>query len=201
MPKIKRNEVNKVTRPSTLVNRRILPGVKEREDLNRLLRVHDPDVAEANRAEITEKHAPLLRQIALEGSHAGSDPGARKQAITWLGRIATPDDLNILVQLVQFDPDATVRGAALLSLGASGAQLAAPILAAALASRDDVEAVAAAKALSSLADRIGADSVLTTISSIHDSGVSKLAKKALEAREVAPAKRKRSSTRRDEQES
>src|SRR5215510_14681200 len=103
MPRIKRDEVNKTTRPSTLVNRQILPGVKEREDLNRLLRVHDPEVAVANRTEITEKHSPLLRQIALEG-YIGGDPGARKQAIVWLGRIATPDNLNTLVKLVQFDP-------------------------------------------------------------------------------------------------
>ena len=70
-------------------------------------------------------------------------------------------------------------------------------LAAALASRDDVEAVAAAKALYSLADRIGSDSVLATIASIQDAQLSKLAKKALEARETARRVRKRSSTRRD----
>jgi HEAT repeat protein len=197
MPRIKRDENNQATRPSTLVNRRILPGVQEREDLNRLLRVHDPEVAEANRAEITAKHAPLLRQIALEGTHAGGDPGARKQAIAWLGRFAAPDDLNVLVKLAQFDPDPGVRGAALVSLGASGVQLAAPILAAALASRDSVEAVAAAKALYSLADRIGADSVLASISSIRDAGLSKLVTKALEAREMVRKGRKRSSTRAD----
>jgi HEAT repeat protein len=194
MPKIKRDEDNQPTRPSTLVNRRVLPVVQERENLNRLLRVHDPEVAAANRIEITTQHAPLLRQIALEGPHAGGDPGARKQAIAWLGRLAAPDDLNVLVQLAQFDPDAGVRSAALVSLGASGLQLAAPILAAALASRDAVEAVAAAKALYSLADRIGADPVL---SPIRDARLSKLAKKALDAREMVPRGRKRSSTRAD----
>lgn len=197
MPKKKRDETNHATRPSTVVDRRMLPGVQEREDLNRLLRVHDPEVAAANMAEITVKYAPLLRQIALEGPHAGGDPGARKQAIAWLGRFAAPDDLNVLVQLAQFDPDAGVRGAALVSLGASGVQLAAPILAAALASRDAVEAVAAAKALHSLADRIGADTLLASISSIRDVGLSKLAKKTLEARETVPRGRKRSSTRAD----
>jgi HEAT repeat protein len=196
MPRTRNDEVSKATRPSTLVNRRILPGVKEREDLNRLLRVHDPEVAEANRAEIKAKYALLLRQIALEG-HAGGEPGTRKQAIALLGDIATPDDLNILVKLVQFDADPTVRSASLVSLGKSGTQLAAPILAAALASRDDVEAVAAAKALYSLADRIGPDSVLATISSIQDAQLSKLAKKALEARQTARRVRKPSSTRRD----
>jgi hypothetical protein len=90
MPRIKRDEINVTARASTLVNRRILPGVQEREDLNRLLRVHDPEVAAANRAEITAKHAPLLRQIALEGPHAGGDPGARERAIAWLGRFAAP---------------------------------------------------------------------------------------------------------------
>jgi HEAT repeat protein len=197
MPRIRRDEVNQATRPSTLVNRRLLPGVQEREDLNRLLRAHDPEVAAANRSEITAKHAPLLRQIALERPHAGGDPGARKQAIAWLGRFAAPDDLNILVKLAQFDPDPGVRSAALGSLGATGVQLAAPILAAALASRDAVEAVAAAKALSSLADQIGPDAVLATISTIRDAGLSKLAKKTLEARERVPRKQKRSATRAD----
>ena len=197
MPKIRRDETSQTTRPSTLLNRRILPGVQEREDLNRLLRVHDPEVAATNSAEITAKHAPLLRQIALEVPQAAGDPGARKQAIAWLGRFATPDDLNVLVKLGQFDADPAVRGAALVSLGASGAQLAAPILAAALASRDAVEAVAAAKALHSLADRIGADRVLASISSIRDAGLSKLAKKALEAPKVVARARKRSATRAD----
>jgi HEAT repeat protein len=153
-------------------------------------------VAESNRAEITAKYAPLLRQIALEGQAAG-EPGTRKQAIALLGDFATPEDLNILVKLVQFVADPTVRSAALVSLGKSGTHLAAPILVAALASRDNVEAVAAAKALYSLADRIGSDSVLAIISSIQDAQLSKLAKKALEARQTARTVRKRSSTRRD----
>jgi len=198
MPRIRRNEIDQVTRPSTLVNRRILPGVQEREDLNRLLRVHDPEIAAANSAEITAKHAPMLRQIALEGSNAGGDPGARKHAIAWLGRFASPDDLNILVKLAQFDPDAGVRGAALISLGASGVQLAAPILAAALASRDALEAVAAAKALHSLADRIGTDPVLATISSIGDAGLSRLAGKTFEAREKATRAQKSARTGADD---
>jgi HEAT repeat protein len=198
MPKTKRYENNQATRPSTLVNRRILPGVQEREELNQLLRVHDPEVAAANSAKITAKHSPLLRQIALEASpQAGGDPGARKRAIEWLGRLAAPDDLNVLVKLAQFDPDAGVRGAALVSLGTSGVQLAVPVLAAALTSRDVVEAVAAEKALYSLADRIGADPVLASISLMRDARLSKLAKKALEAREMMQRERKRSSTRKD----
>jgi HEAT repeat protein len=196
MRRIKREEMSQTTRPSTLVNRRILPGVQEREDLNRLLRVHDPEVAAANRAEIRAKHARLLRQIALEGPAEG-DPGTRKQAIAWLGRLAAPDDLNVLVKLAQFDPDSGVRSAALVSLGASGVELAAPILARALVSRDAVEAVAAAKALNSLADRLGSDSVLASISAIRDAGLHKLATKALEPREMVPRRRKRSSTRAD----
>jgi HEAT repeat protein len=194
---MKREKSDQAARRSTLLNRRIVPGVQEREELNRLLRAHDPEVAASNRAEITAKHAPLLRQIVQEGAHAGGDPGVRKQAIAWLGRFATPDDLNILVSLARFDPDPGVRGAALISLGASGVQLAAPVLAAALASRDATEAVAASKALYALTDRIGADPVLSAISSIRDAGLSKLAKKVLKAREAAARGRRRSSTRAD----
>ena len=197
MPRTKHDEVNQATRPSTLLNRRVLPGVQEREALNQLLRVHDPEVAEANRAKITTEHAPLLRQIALEGSHAGGDPGTRKQAIAWLGRFAAPDDLNVLVNLAQFDPDSGVRAAALVSIGTSGVQLAAPILAATLASRDAVEAVAAAKALGLLADRVGVDPVLASISAIRDAEPYKLAKKAFQMRGGVLKRRKRSLTRTD----
>jgi len=178
------------------VNRRLLPGVAEREELNRLLRVHDPDDS-APAGEIAAKHAPMLRQIALEASHTGGDPNARKRAIAWLGQFATAEDLNVLVGLAQYDADPTVRGAAVLGLGASGLQLAAPILAAALRSRDAVEAAAASKALSSLADRIGQDRVLASISSVRDAGLSKLAKKALAMREAKTRRAKSAPTRAD----
>lgn len=197
MRKIKSEDTSRPTRESTLVSRRILPGVQEREELNALLRVHDPEVAAANRDKITAQHAPLLRQVALEGPTTGGDPATRKQAIAWLGRFAAPEDLNVLVSLAQFDPDAGVRGAALFSLGATGVHLAAPILAAALSSRDAVEAVAGAKALAALADRVGADQVLVSISSIGNARLAKLARKALDAREKAPTGRKRASTRAD----
>lgn len=197
MPRINRDKQSETTRPSTLVNRRILPGVLEREELNRLLRAHDPEVAAANSAEITAAHAPLLRQIALEPPTAAGDPGVRGNAITWLGRLAAPDDLNVLTRLAQFDADPGVRGAALLSLGASGVQLAAPVLAAALVSRETVEAVAAAKGLRLLAKRVGTDTVMASISRVRGAAVSELAKKALVAGEPSEKGRKRQATRAD----
>jgi HEAT repeats len=185
------------TRPSRLVNRRILPGVEERETLNRLLRAHDPEVAAENLSKISAAHAPLLRQIALEGQQAGGDPAVRKHAIALLGRFAAPEDLNALVGLAQFDADTGVRAAALVSLGTSGVQLAAPILAAALASDDTVEATAGAKALHALADRIGADVTLASISPGGGARVSRLVKQAFEARAIQARGRKRSATRAD----
>jgi len=198
MPKRKKTESSEATRPSTLTNRRLLPGVREREELNRLLRVHDPDTGSANETEISAKHAPMLRQIASEVSQTGGDPGVRKRAIAWLGRFAAPEDLNTLVALAKYDPDPNIRGASVLSLGASGVQLATPVLAAALRSRDVVESVAAAKALGALADRIGADRVLASITSTRDVALSRLAKVALAAREAKRRGRKRSSTFADE---
>src|SRR5262249_34882095 len=178
MPTRTRMESGEATRPSTLVNRGLLPGVQEREQLNRLLRVHDPDPDQAGESEISPKYAPILRQIASEPSATGGEPVVRLRAIAWLGRFAAPDDMNALVALAQYDPDPNVRGAAVLSLGASGLQLAAPILAAALRSRDVVESVAASKALGALADRIGADRVLVSISSMGDAPLSRLARAA-----------------------
>lgn len=199
MARSKRYERDLATRPSKLVDRRILPGVQDREGLNLLLRAHDPEVALTNRAEITATYLPLLRQIAMERPLAGGDPAARKAAIAWLGRFAGPEDLNLLTELAQFDPDPGVRASALISLGSSGVGLAAPVLAAALASEDDLEATAATKALNSLADRIGVGSVRSSISLGRDASVDKRVKKALEGRQKSVRSRrpKRSSTRAD----
>jgi len=199
MPKRTKMESGEATRPSTLVNHALLPGVQEREQLNRLLRVHDPDGDVTAATEISARYAPILRQIAAEGAPAGADPVVRKRAIAWLGRFAAPDDMNALVALAQYDLDPNIRGAAVLSLGASGAQLAAPILAAALRSSDLDESVSASKALGALADRIGAERVLASISSVRDAALSRLAKAALAARAAKPRVRKRSSTNADDE--
>lgn len=199
MPRSKRYERDLPTRPSTLVDRRILPGVQDRESLNLLLRAHDPEVAVANRAEITATDLPLLRQIAMERPLAGGDPAARKAAIAWLGRFAGADDLNLLTELAQFDPDPGVRASALISLGTSGVSLTAPVLAAALASQDGLEVTAATKALNALADRIGVDSVRSSISLGRDASVDRRVKKALEGRGKSVRRKtpRRSSTRAD----
>lgn len=146
-------------RPSTLVNRDDLPGVRAREEINALLRAHDPETAEANLARIGDRHGPLLRRIAREPDTAGRDPQIRRNAITALGRLASVEDLNVLTDLATGDEDELIRATALTVLAATGLRLAAPLLADAQESRDPVEATAARKALASLAARLGRETV------------------------------------------
>ena len=146
-------------RPSTLVSRDELPGVRAREELNVLLRAHDPDVAEENLARLTDEHSPLLRRIAREPDFSGQDPSLRRNAITALGRLASVENLNVLTELATRDDDELVRSSALTVLAGTGLSLAAPLLADAQDSRAPIEATAARKGLSALAERLGPDAV------------------------------------------
>lgn len=97
-------------RPSTLVSRDDLPGVRAREEVNRLLRAHDPDTAEANLARLTDEHSRLLRRIARERDTSGRDPSLRRNAVTALGRVISVENLNLLVELAVGDDDEHIRG-------------------------------------------------------------------------------------------
>jgi hypothetical protein len=158
-------------RPSTLVDRWDLPGIRAREELTRLLRAHDPEVAAENLKRITAEHLPLLRQIAQEALDAEGDAVVRRHAIALLGRFAGPDEVNLLADLARFDRDPAVRGEALLSLGRSGVQLAAPLLGNALASSDAVEAAAAAKAVKALAEKLGAARLRASVGTLTKRGL------------------------------
>jgi hypothetical protein len=146
-------------RPSTLVSRDDFPGIRAREELNILLRAHDPDVAEQNLARLTDEHSPLLRRIAREPAFSGRDPSLRRNAITALGRLASVENLNVLTELATRDDDELVRSNALTVLADTGLSLAVPLLADAQDSRAPIEAAAARKGLSALAARLGPDAV------------------------------------------
>ncbi|WUH98397.1 HEAT repeat domain-containing protein [Spirillospora sp. NBC_00431] len=150
-------------RPSIQVSRDDLPGVRAREELNELLRAHDPETAEANLARLTEQHGPLLRQIAVEPDTSGRDPQVRRNAITALGRLGSVENLNVLTDLATRDEDELIRSSALTVLGGTGLRLAVPLLADAQESSHPVEATAARKALSSLADRLGLDTIESSL--------------------------------------
>lgn len=152
-------------RPSTLVSRDDLPGVRAREEVNRLLRAHDPDTAEANLARLTDEHSRLLRRIARERDTSGRDPSLRRNAVTALGRVISVENLNLLVELAVGDDDEHIRGNALTTLANTGLGLAAPLLADAQDSPSPVEAIAARKGLATLADRLGPDSVEAALGS------------------------------------
>jgi hypothetical protein len=143
-------------RPSTLISRRSAPAViKEREELERLLRVHDPEMVEETRSRIKSAQLPLVRRIALDQASEGEGMAARKHAIALLGSLAAIEDLNLLSDLARFDAEPAIRAEALTGLARSGVAMAAPTLVEAIASSDLLEAAAASKALDILARKVG----------------------------------------------
>lgn len=149
------------TRPSTLVNRDDLPGVRDREEINVLLTAHDPEVAEANFARLTERHTPLLRQIAREAVTSAVNPNLRHNAIAALARFVSADNLNLLTDLAKHDDDEVIRAHAMTALANTGLQLVVPVLADSLDSPHPIEATAARKGLANLTTRLGRTTVET----------------------------------------
>jgi DNA invertase Pin-like site-specific DNA recombinase len=137
------------------VDRGQIPEAAQRERLNQLLLAHDPEVAERNRARITDRDFELLRRIAQEGALAGTPPVLRRNAITYLADRPTPENLNLLVDLARHGEDLYVRGAALAALGRTGLGAVAPILVDGLAAREPVEAAAAEHGIVALGRVIG----------------------------------------------
>ncbi len=142
-------------RTSVRINRRQIPEVARRERLNRLLLAHDPDVAERNRAKITDHDLVFLRRIAQEGALAGTPPALRQNAIAYLAERPTPENLNLLADLARHGEDLYIRGAALAALGRTGLRAVAPILVDGLAAREPVEAAAAEHGVVALGRVIG----------------------------------------------
>jgi HEAT repeats len=143
-------------RASVRVDRGQIPEVAQRERLNRLLLAHDPEVAEENRARITDRDLPLLRRIAQEGALSGTAPALRRNAIAYLADRPTPENVNLLVDLARHGEDFYVRGAALAALGRTGLRAVAPILADGLAAQEAVEAASAEHGVVALARTLGA---------------------------------------------
>jgi hypothetical protein len=151
----KRKEFPLPKRPSTLLPRGAIPiAIQQRQELERMLRVHDPDLVEKTRARIKPTQMPLIRRIALE-SPSSEDMVVRKHAIALLASRGTADDLNLLTELARFDAEPAIRAEAITGLARIGVEMAAPILLEALASRDLVESTAASKAVAALAQKVG----------------------------------------------
>lgn len=152
----RRKELVLPKRSSSLVARGVIPkAIKSRLEIERLLRVHDPDLAEKVRSAITPAQLTLIRRIALDQSTASDEIVLRKHAISILGSLGASEDLNLLAELARFDSEPGIRAEALVGLGKSGVALATPFLVEAIASNDPVEAASASKALQILATKAG----------------------------------------------
>jgi HEAT repeat protein len=187
-------------RRSRTVDRADLPAVRRREELAAVLRAHDPDIATEAARQITPDDSALLRQIAREGALSGADPSVRAAAVTMLGRLPSVENLNLLAELAKRGEDLDIRAQALVSLGATGLELASPVLRDALAARDPLEAAAGAKGLEALARAIGSARVRADLRTERRKAVLTAAKGALERVERPPdgrRKRRPSRTRAD----
>jgi hypothetical protein len=185
-------------RSSTLVGRGSVPAaIKARADLERLLRVHDPELVEEARFRIKADQLPLVRRIALDPAE-GEGMVARKHAIALLASRGANEDLNLLSELARFDAEPAIRAEALTGLGRSGVAIAAGILVEAIASNDRVEATAASKALAVLAQKAGIAAVRAQVEARPAKG-KKLAAAVLEkaANPVEAKAAKRSVSRPD----
>jgi HEAT repeat protein len=200
-PMVRRKKtIEKVrTRPSTLVSRQRLPGPSAREELTRLLRAHDPEIAAANLVKITDRFLPLLRQIAQETPVTNTDPVLRRHAIAQLGRLAGTGELNLLAEIARLDPDPAVRAESILALGTSGLVLAAPTLAQALSSTEPSEVTAASKGIGLLARKVGSAAVRLQVQDVSPA-IKRVLDRVLageEEKTVAGTPRKPSQTRGD----
>jgi HEAT repeats len=179
-------------RASVLVARGRIPDVARRERLNRLLLAHDPEVAQRNRDKITDGDLELLRRIAQEGALAGTPPGLRRNAITYLGDRPTPENVNLLVNLAGHGEDFYVRGAALAALGRTGLRAVAPILADGLAAQEPVEAAGAEHGVVALARAIGVTGLRAALAAERRKSVLERLDRALaRTTEKAPRRRRK----------
>lgn len=197
----KQKEPVRPTRPSILVARKRVPAmINERVELERLLRVHDPEMVGETRSQIKSGQLPLVRRIALDQAQEGEGMVARKHAIALLGSLATIEDLNLLSDLARFDAEPAIRAEALICLARSGVAMAVPTLVEAIASSDLVEAAAGSKALEILSRKVGVATVKAHLDKSSAKG-KKLATAAVD-KLAGPAQAKsakRSESRRDQQ--
>lgn len=142
-------------RESVKVALKEYPEVERRLRLNRLLLMHDPDVAKENLAQIGQADLPVLRRIAQESVLSGNEPAIRRNAISVLGRFPTVENLNLLADLARYGEDPYVRGAALTALADTGIALALPLLKEGLAGRDSIDYRRAQQGLLRLGARLG----------------------------------------------
>jgi hypothetical protein len=191
----KRTEPTLPKRPSTLLKRSAVPAsIRQRQDLERLLRVHDPDLVEKARARIKPAQLPLIRSIALDHALVGEAMVVKKHAVALLASLGHAEDLNLLADLARFDSEPSIRAEALMGLGRSGVEMAAPILVQATASRDFLEAAAASRALRILAQKAGVASVQA-----HVAKSTARAKKLAAAALVEPKRGAKTKARRQSQ--
>jgi len=141
-----------VQRTSILARDRAFASIRARERLYRVLLRHDPD---GILPRLTARDMGILRQIATEGASANHVPVIRRSAILLLATSLTLDNLKLLAELALAGEDFYVRSHALLALGETGLELAAPLLRDALRAEEATERQAAAAGLRALAHRSG----------------------------------------------
>ena len=142
-------------RTSVLVDRKSLPLIARRVQLNSLLLWHDLELPAKQLNQISSDDIRLLRQIVVEGATTNQIPAIRYSAILLLARWPDVESLNLLHDLARYGEDVYVRSYALLALGSTKLTMVGETLRDGLASSDQVERNAAAKALATLGRAAG----------------------------------------------
>jgi hypothetical protein len=151
----KKSAIELERRSSTLVPRAKLPAVRRRERLNQLLMAHDLEPGRRPTFQLDDEDWVILRLIAGEGTMTNTGPALRSNAIYYLAKAPTVENLNLLTHLAQHGDDFYVRSQALVALGRTGVHLVAPLLAARLEAEERTERLAAEHALAALGQSAG----------------------------------------------
>src|SRR5262249_13477241 len=137
-------------RGSTRVSRAKLPAVRRRERLNRMLLAHDLEPPHRPAASLTEEDWATLRMIAGEGAITNIGPALRSNAVYYLAKAPSVENLNLLARLAQHGEDFYARSYALVALGRTGLHLVVPLLASRLSAEERTERFAAEHGLAAL---------------------------------------------------
>lgn len=146
-------------RTSKQIDRFEFPVLQARDCVLNVLRAHDPDSQGLAMTVLLESDYALVRVIAQEGAISNTEPTVRYNAIAALASSGKPENMNLLVDLAHFGEDFYVRGHALLALGATGMQIALPVIAGHLTAEHRFEQSAARRAIALLTKKTSIESV------------------------------------------
>jgi hypothetical protein len=143
-------------RQSIIVEDAQFAQIRRREQLNKILLVHDPD---GSREPLEPNDMALVRQIAREATLTNQVPALRRNAILMLAESLSHENLELMAELALTGEDFYVRSHAMLALGRTGLKIAAPLLRDGLKAEEFHERQAAEAGLLAISRKTGPGTV------------------------------------------